>query len=381
MNNISKLYSRKRILIIARWPVGGINTYLRYVYSHSIFNTYNFVLLVPNINEVEIIRQEMGLENFEINAVSLQKFGFYRQVIYNVLFKKFDIIHSHGFSSGLIAAIPAKLSRKKHIVTAHDVFNVKQFKGIKGWLKQYVFGKILGMADIVQPVSYGAEKNILYYLPNLKNHSTVNIYTIVNGIDISRFQNSEVRNLHKELKLPAETFLVGFMGRFMSQKGFIYLLKAVGKLIEETELKERIRIVAVGSGGFVREEKKFVAEQGMNKIVYFLPSTNEVAKTLRGFDLLVMPSLWEACGLLAMEALVSGVPVIGSGCEGLSEVLEGTPAKKVRPRDVDMLAGEIKEHIHNNRRSEFEAYAPIAAKRYDISRTAREVAEMYNNLV
>ena len=142
-----------------------------------------------------------------------------------------------------------------------------------------------------------------------------------------------------------------------------------------------MKIVAVGSGGFVREEKIWIESLGLKNEVLFLPATSEVAKTLKGMDLLVMPSLWEACSLLAMESLVSGVPVIGTDCIGLGEVLEGSPARVVKPRDVDGLASTIEEHVIDNRRIEFEHYISTACQRYDIKRVINDVVMMYQKIL
>ena len=233
------------------------------------------------------------------------------------------------------------------------------------------------MANVIQPVSQGAANNLLEFMPTLQNNRKQKIITIVNGIDTSRFLIQESRDLHSELSLDRNVFLVGFLGRFMSQKGFTYLVQAVKKLLLDTSINRKIKIIAIGSGGYIREEMEGIESQGMKDDVYFLPGTNEVAKTLRGLDLLAMPSLWEACSLLAMEALVAGVPVVGTDCIGLGEVLEGSPAKIVHTRDVDELAEAILEHVITNRKDEFNRYAKIAAQRFDISRVVNELIQLY----
>ena len=305
-------HTKTNVLIIVRWPVGGINTYLRYIYTDRHFSDYQLDILLPDISEINILHEEMQANNIRILPVSGGAANFYYSIWRYVLSRKYKLVHSHGFSSGLLAAIPAKLIGIKHIITPHDIFSKKHFSGIKGKIKRYFVGRILSLANVIQPVSQGAANNLLEFMPTLQNNRKQKIITIVNGIDTSRFLIQESRDLHSELSLDRNVFLVGFLGRFMSQKGFTYLVQAVKKLLLDTSINRKIKIIAIGSGGYIREEMEGIESQGMKDDVYFLPGTNEVAKTLRGLDLLAMPSLWEACSLLAMEALVAGVPVVGT---------------------------------------------------------------------
>ena len=107
-----------------------------------------------------------------------------------------------------------------------------------------------------------------------------------------------------------------------------------------------------------------------------------MASALKGVDLVAMPSRWEACGLLAMESLSAGVPIVGSNCEGLGEVLEGSPAKRVPVGDVRALVDALVEEItHLDRRTEaFRGYQPEAVERFAIERPARALADLYTQL-
>ena len=58
---------------------------------------------------------------------------------------------------------------------------------------------------------------------------------------------------------------------------------------------------------------------------------------LAELDLLVVPSLWEASSVVSMEAMAAGVPVLGTDCIGLREVLRGTPSRVVRAGDPAAL--------------------------------------------
>ena len=56
------------------------------------------------------------------------------------------------------------------------------------------------------------------------------------------------------------------------------------------------------------EKKRKMQDKEGSPIDLFLPFVTNIASTLKGLDVVVMPSLWEACPLLAMETLVAGIP-------------------------------------------------------------------------
>src|SRR5690606_20718599 len=89
----------------------------------------------------------------------------------------------------------------------------------------------------------------------------------------------------------------------------------------------------------------------------------DTAPYVKGCDLVVMPSLWEACPLLPMEVLSAGVPLVASRCIGLREVCEGTPAILVDPASAEsLIAGLIA--ANSAPREVFGEYASKARKRY-----------------
>ena len=101
---------------------------------------------------------------------------------------------------------------------------------------------------------------------------------------------------------------------------------------------------------------------------------------MKGLDLIAMPSEWEACGVLSMEALVAGVPLVGSNCIGLREVLAGTPARMVEPSDVQALAKTLLSEISDKRRSCFEEFAFEAAERFTVTETGERIRSLYDQL-
>jgi glycosyltransferase involved in cell wall biosynthesis len=103
----------------------------------------------------------------------------------------------------------------------------------------------------------------------------------------------------------------------------------------------------------------------------------DVLPLLRQLDLLVVPSLWEASSLVSMEAMAAGVPVLGTDCIGLREVLRDTPSRAVRAGDeVDLCRG-LRQALARPWAAAARAFAAEACERFDNARAAGRLLELY----
>jgi glycosyltransferase involved in cell wall biosynthesis len=371
---------RRKLLAVVRWPVGGIRTYLRYVYPRLSEDGYELTILAPRTLEMEVLMNTLAGPDIRYIPVDGQHgFKFPLAVLRAMAAEKYHLVHSHGFTAGMTVAPMARLRRLPHVMTSHDVFTSRQFHGLSGRLRRFILASGLPRIDVIQSVSRDAETNLLEYFPGLGKRRD-RLVTIPNGILVDRFVNAEPRDFRGELGLTPDHFIVGFLGRFMSQKGFTYLIGAIERLRGIEGIKKIPVVLAVGSGGFLGEEKKIIERKGLGSHFRFLPFEENVAATLKGLDVLAVPSLWEACPLLPMEAMVAGTPVIGTDCVGLREVLRGTPSTVIPPGDAGALASALQARMDNPGRSEAVAFVEQARRRFDAGETARRLSELFDTL-
>lgn len=364
------------VLLVIRHPVGGIRTLLKYVYKTPYFDDYNFTILLPKGNFTnDSFKGEINytLVECENNVTSLLK-GLY-QITKQ---KKYTLIHSHGFTSGAVSTLFAQYYDTPHLMTSHDVIMKKQFEGLKGIFKKSIVSLLFNRIDCIQSVSNDAQSNFQEMLPSVKRPEKVVVY---NGIDIEQYLSNECRNFREELGLSDEHYLIGFLGRFMSQKGFKFLVEAVEKINLENKTRKKPIILSFGSEGFIREEKEFIEKKMMSEQFQFLPPVGNVAPVINGLDAVAMPSLWEAFGLLAVETLICGKPLIASDCIGLREVLADSPAFITPPANAQVLAEKLTLCIENDRRSDFVNYSKIAREKFCAKKTSLALSELYRDLL
>lgn len=375
------LKGEKKVLLVVRWPVGGIRTFIRYVYRKFDPGRWRFTIIGPDLPEMRVLIDDLSVIDVRYIPVeenpSPASFGL--KVAKELMWGGYNLVHSHGFTSGMCTALPARLCRTTHLMTSHDVINENQFIGTKGMLKKQATGRLLDLIDTIHSVSNDAEDNLLLHFPALASRNG-RCVVIPNGIEIERFHNSSPRDLRGELGLDEKAFLVGFFGRFMSQKGFRYLVDAIELLRHDPSLPKHPMVLTFGYGGFVREERQAIQERDLEKHFRYMPFEPNVAGAIKGLDVVVIPSLWEACPLLPMEVLSCGTPLIASDCIGLREVVRGTPAKVVPKADAVALAQALAKEIRMGSKVPFEAYRSDAISRYDVNRTYSEMENVYNRM-
>jgi glycosyltransferase involved in cell wall biosynthesis len=169
----------------------------------------------------------------------------------------------------------------------------------------------------------------------------------------------------------------------MPQKGFIYLIDAVEELSRDKNISKRFKVVAVNNGAYIREYKTIIQEKGLTNYFIFFGFTPEIGKIIVELDAVIMPSLWEAFGLLAIEAFVLGCPLIASNCIGLREVINNTPAIVVEKGNASSIAEAIKKVLQNpsSVKQKSSEFISIARERFNSQKTADQLATLFNKLI
>ena len=381
---------KRRVLIPVGNPVGGIRTYLIYNLKRLHEEGYRFTFLAPTCEGFDSLKQETATweETEYIDTSHGEAAGL--AAIWRTLRKQpFDLIHSQGLHTGTITALANFFRKIPHLITLHDVIlpgqnDFGRFALPKKWLTAFATRR----ASCIIPVSHDCETDHLEFFPGWKK-GPVQIKPILNGIDIDRIENARKRFeterhlcLREQFGIGKEVILGGFFGRLMPQKGFDLVLSALA-LLSERGYGDRFNIVATADrSGYLRETIRATdANPDVAKMVHFIHTVPNVTPLLLQTDVLVMPSRWEACPILTMEALVLGIPIIGSDCLGLREVLSGTPDTVIPRENPEALADAIAAFIENSQPAKDAAknYVADAVKRFDVNIATEQLLDIYQS--
>ena len=387
MGKVEKNSEKRRVLLVVRWPVGGIRTFLRYVYRHFDPDLWQFTLVLPEIDGLDALINDLAPLKIRYQFVKGIKtdetfgYGRFARAVWKELLKnRYSLVHSHGFTSAMCVAPFSLLFRTPHVLTAHETLNDGQFPGLLGRIKRFVVGFNLKMVNCLHSVSCDAEQNLLHFFPALAKHPE-RLFVIPNGIEIERFLTANSIGLRKKINVGENVFLIGFFGRFMSPKGFRHLVEAMEILAQQGQLHNKALVITYGRGGFFERDRREVERRGLTEFFRFMPFEPNIAGAIKEVDVVVMPSLWEACGLLAMETLVCGTPLIASNCIGLREVIKDTPAIQIPVRNAQAIADALKEIMEKPCKDSFTAFVAEAAKRFNVQKQVKGLEKLYNQLV
>ena len=172
-------------------------------------------------------------------------------------------------------------------------------------------------------------------------------------VDESRFGPRESAELRTRLGIKTGTKLIGFVGRIVAEKGLDYLLKAIPLL--ENRLDDFMVLVAGEhtkvAGGSVKHDVDVLVKKHPDrvKLVGHLRFDDLVA-FYNLIDVLVLPSVdpLEAFGMVQVEAMLCGTPVVASDMPGVREVINRTGfGRLVRPRDPQDIADRVCELLES----------------------------------
>lgn len=292
----------------------------------------------------------------------LEKFTKYSCFIYDVIISvlrnNYDVVYVHYIGHSLLPlVIISKFIKKPLVINAHgdDVLSTSVF----GLFIQRVVSFVIRRADLVVVPSYYFKAIVSqkFSLPNDKIFVSPS-----GGVDTKLFSPPQIVK-------PVNMFTIGYVSRVDEGKGWDTLLLAASELNQRYNGK--FKITMIGGGKQVGNLQKLVDRLGISSLVEYLGPLpqNELPQHYRIFDLFVFPTrLVESLGLVGIEAMACGVPVIGSDIGGLKEYIKnGENGFLFEAGNHLDLASKIENFIHlsDSERNLFRQSAINTSKYYE----------------
>ena len=259
-----------------------------------------------------------------------------------------DVIHANWTVAGAVALATRPWHRKPILMTVHgsDIFGIPRHR-VGAWLTR----RILTQVDyITAPSAALVDAAVRVGAPPGRCE------VVSNGVDLRLF--------HPTATAPDPVIL--FTGFLIPRKGVRYLVAALALLPPHLA---QWRLVLVGEGPEEAALRAQVAQLGLTGRVEFagFQSQEVVAAWMRRAQLFVLPSLEEGQGVVLLEALASGTPVVASDVDGIREVVTPAVGLRVPPADPAALAAALAELLDDPARRQTMAAAArqAASAQYD----------------
>ncbi len=259
--------------------------------------------------------------------------------------EKFDVIHAHDW----LVAYAAKTLKNSYdlpLVSTIHATEAGRNGGIHDEVQRYINDTewMLTYESSEVIVNSKFMKNDLQRLFGLP-YEKINV--VANGINSTAYSGVEKDYDFRRQYAADNEKIILFMGRLVYEKGVQHLISAMPKILENYH---DAKLVIAGKGGMLDELKAQVEAMGLGQKVYFTGYLNakQVSKMYKCADISVFPSTYEPFGIVALEAMLAGVPTVVSDVGGLNEIVEhGVDGMKSYAGNPNSLADSILELLFN----------------------------------
>jgi len=284
-----------------------------------------------------------------------------------------NIIHSHspGFIgiNAITASKYAPLAFTFHTFIDESVYfafkneNLQEIakKAIRKWLKFY-FSKC---SCVIAPSQYVASR--------LKDLTDKEIKILPTGIEIERFRKGNGKRIKEKF---GNKKIILHVGRIVKEKNVHLLIESAPYILKKVDAI----FIIVGKGPAKNELEELVRKKGLENHFIFtgFVKDEELPDYYKAGDVFAFPSTYETQGIVALEAMASGMPVVAAKAKAIPEfVKDGENGYLFKPNDAKELAEKILMAIENK---ELGKKAFEYAKRYSIEKMAEKLIKIYEEM-
>lgn len=293
------------------------------------------------ITSVEGNLVERTTENgFDIHRLPWRRARFANKIVFGAEIVKEiiqirpDVIHVQD----LIMAAPALLIKRIYKIPyavwgqGNDVYQPDWFSKLTRNIMMQHANAVLALTDDMKRI--------------MQDICMREIYVVPNGIDLKRFKPSLVRKKERKTKK------IIFVGRLHPEKGIKYLIEAMPIVLQEMENTE---LLIVGDGIERSRLEEIIETQGINDQIMFTGALQQkkIPEIMYDADVFVIPSLSESFGIVIIEAMAAGLPIIATNVGGIPFIIdEGFNGYLINPKRSDEIANKILFLLQNDKERE-----------------------------
>lgn len=342
---------------------------------------------VEHISDVEVIRADVAPVSGQdfLTWVMGLNFSLVEKAIGRITTSGgYDIIHAHDW---LVEYAAETLKKAYHIPLVSTIHatewgrnkglhnDVQRYISSIEWRLAYESWQVIACSKFMK-----SELMSVFGIPEDK------LQVIPNGVRRDEFKvrssegdDGSFRSAYAAL----DEKIVFYIGRLVHEKGVEYLIEAVPRILSQ---RNNVKFVITGTGPQSEFLKSKARHLGVADRVYFTGYVDDATRTklMRIADIAVFPSLYEPFGIVALEAMVAGRPVVVSDVGGLAEIVtDGENGLKALPGNSISLADAVLKILKDSKLAASLAGRGLrdAINTYDWNSIARRTSQVYRDVV
>lgn len=376
---------KKKILhIITSIDNGGAENHLYDLISKQVNNNKVFLIYFKGNDYYKKNLIRTGVRVFKINF-SNKNFFFFLINFFKVakIYKEIkpEIVHCHlwiseiyGFFLKLIYSKSFFLVISKHL----DSYIFEGSYGTKNFIRGIFLEKIIFYySDHIIFISK-AVKNFFQKKIKLEKKKYSVIYY---GVDTKKFikitqKNKE--NLKNKLNIDNKTIVLGCVARHVYQKSLDIVIKSFFQFVKENP-KIKAKLIMIGKGHLTGDLKQLAKNLNINKKIIWKKNVNNIYLYFNIFDMLCLSSRYEGLGLVLLESLASGVPVLATRSGAIPEIIKNNKnGYLVKYGDINNFSKRIKDTLKLSKKIEFKNNLSKMKNLFSLERVFVATDKIYN---
>ncbi len=299
-------------------------------------------------------------------------FDIISSIKYYCLLKRynFDLIHNH--TPNVLAIMIGYLHTRMWIYHIHHCSNLR-LTGLRKVILAYFFKRAVSSIAISTPVKEDFIKNF-----GVKREKVELIY---NAVELETFFSSK-KNKDLILKYVSdnEVLILGCVGRLSPEKGYDLLFDALQHVKANIN---NFHLFILGEGDQLNNLQQYSKKLDLQENITFLGTKENIEEYFKLFDVFILPSRNEPFGLVVVEAMASGNPIIAFATGGVTEIMrDQIEGFLIKPFDTKAMSERIIELIKNkNLRESFGNAGRKRAQLFSIDRFVKQIDELYQNIL